>query len=67
MRLSKEAGLETVWQFIPFRQNENQINQVKELADKWGVKLIFSISNRFDGPDDPMLPFDSKLHTYNLT
>lgn len=64
MCMSKEAGLDTVWQFIPLRHNEHQIEEVKELAAKWEVKLSFTISNRFDGPNDPMIPKDPNLHAY---
>lgn len=64
MRMSREAGIDTVWQFIPLRHNEHQIEQVKELAAEWDVRLSFTISNRFNGLDDPMIPLDPNLHAY---
>lgn len=64
MRLAKEAGMEVTWQFIPFKQNEHQIDEVKQLAKEWGVELLFVMSNRFSGLDDPMIPTNSNLHNY---
>ena len=63
MRMCADAGLHTIWQFIPFSHNEYQIEEVKRLASEWGVELFFTLSNRFKGPNDPMLPKDASLHS----
>jgi len=63
MESSQKRGIhEVVWQFIPFRHNEQQIEEVKEVAKSIGVELKFTLSNRF-GEDDPMRPTDSNLYS----
>ena len=64
MRRAKEAGMEVTWQFIPFKQNEHQIDEVKQLAKDWGVELLFVMSNRFSGLDDPMIHQNIRQNRY---
>lgn len=64
MQMCNEAGIKTVWQFIPFKQNEHEIEQVKKLAKEWNIELRFVLSNRFKGFDDPMIPTNASLHNY---
>lgn len=49
------AGINTVWQFIPFKHNEHQIDEAKELANSLNVRFKLVVSNRFK-VNDPMKP-----------
>jgi uncharacterized radical SAM superfamily Fe-S cluster-containing enzyme len=62
MLMAKEAGLDVIWQFIPFKQNEHQINQAETIAKNLGIKFKLHISHRFRGSNDPMIPTDPSLY-----
>lgn len=62
---SVQVGIETVaqsqaqaiWQYIPFKYNENDIEAVKKLASELGIdEFIVFPSYRWDGEDDPLKP-----------
>jgi hypothetical protein len=48
MKLCKMMGNNTIWQFIPFSYNENEIEECRILADSIGVKFKLRWSERFD-------------------
>ncbi len=39
----------SIWQWIVFNYNQNDIEEGKELADKYGIRLQLNYSNRFYG------------------
>ena len=62
MLMSKEAGLDVIWQFIPFRQNEHQIDKAEKIAKDLGIKFKLVLSNRFESKLDPMIPKNPNLY-----
>jgi len=54
------AGIETIWQFIPFSHNEHQIQEAKELSKLFNAKFKIVISNRFSTVDK-FRPLDPAL------
>jgi hypothetical protein len=61
MRRTKEVGCDPIWQFIPMRFNEHQIDEAARLAKEWNVKFRIHTSCRFR-KDDPNTPTDPKYH-----
>ena len=61
MRKSAEIGCQALWQYIPMSFNEHQIDEARELADKWGVKFYLHLSGRFK-ENDPNTPKDPSLY-----
>lgn len=61
MKIGVALGKKIVWHFIPFKHNEGQIRQAAELAISIGVPFYLKMSNRWTGPDDPLMPVNKKL------
>tara|TARA_Y100000033_G_C2749223_1_gene112900 strand:- start:383 stop:1009 length:627 start_codon:yes stop_codon:yes gene_type:complete len=61
-KLAKEVGVKTViWQYIIFGYNENSIDQAKELATKYNIKLQLNYSARWNkNTYDPYKPKDKE-------
>lgn len=59
MKLCLQSDVWVRWKFIVFKHNQHQIAEAEELAKKIGVKKFQLVySNRYDGPDDPLIPDD---------
>jgi MoaA/NifB/PqqE/SkfB family radical SAM enzyme len=61
MKLTKNYKFKSRWVFIPFKTNEHQIEEAKQLASDIGITFELKKSSRWDGPDDPYLPTDRSL------
>lgn len=62
MLMCHDAGLNVKWQFIPFRHNEHQIDEIKQIAKEKGLQLKIVLSNRFT-ENDPMRPLNSEFYS----
>jgi len=61
MRLGASMGCNIVWQYIPFRYNENHIDEASKMAADAGIDFLLKISNRHPvglEPLDPNLRMD---------
>lgn len=61
MKVGKQMGANIRWQYIPFKYNEDHIDQAKEMASDVGIELMVKVSSRHpDGfrPSNPDLVFD---------
>ena len=47
MLMCKEMGLETVWQYIIFSYNENNIEEAQTLAAKYNIKIELTKTHRY--------------------
>lgn len=56
MLIAKEMGLDTCWQYIVFKYNENDVEEARELAHKHGLSLELTISSRWSDENDPLRP-----------
>ena len=61
MRMTNNYKFKARWVFIPFKTNEHQIEEAKQLATNIGITFEMKKSSRWDGPDDPYLPTDKSL------
>lgn len=61
LQLCQQAGLKTIWQFIPFSHNEHQIKEAQERASKIGCNFKLVVSNRFKD-NDPMRPTNKEYY-----
>lgn len=55
------AGIRVIWQVIPNRANEHQIDEIKQVAGKIGIEIKMALSNRFHGREDPLIPKNPDL------
>lgn len=65
MKKCKKAGINVVWQYIPFSFNEHQIETAKQLAKEWNIKFYLMPSSRFNDPTDSFIPKNPK-YSYKL-
>jgi MoaA/NifB/PqqE/SkfB family radical SAM enzyme len=56
MLLSKEYVENTIWQYIIFKYNEYEMDQARELAEKYNIQISFLKSNRFAISNDVYKP-----------
>lgn len=57
MKLSAEAPVKSIWKYIVFRHNENQIEEARNLASELGFDQFTLVkSSSWESPLDPMLP-----------
>lgn len=56
MKLCKSLGLETVWNHIIFKYNEDDMSLCKKIADNLDIKIRFIKSSRFSSGDDNLKP-----------
>ena len=63
-QLARGMGITTVWQFIIFKYNENDIEAAERLAKHYGIEFKLWKSDRWDNMQDPLLP-TNKEH-YNI-
>ena len=55
MLLSKIHVKRTVWQYIIFNYNEDDLDEAKEMADKVNIEFLPLMSSRYTD-DDPLKP-----------
>jgi hypothetical protein len=61
MRVCAQAKCHTVWKFIPFNFNQNDIETAQQLSRELGIKEFkVKLSDRFDEHTQHLIP-DSKL------
>jgi MoaA/NifB/PqqE/SkfB family radical SAM enzyme len=46
MKMGKKMGVNITWQYIPFRYNEEHINEAIQMAKDNGIKFMLKISSR---------------------
>ena len=63
-QLAVTMGITTVWQYIIFKYNENDIAEAEELAKDNGMNFKVWKSDRWDNMQDPFLP--TKKENYNI-
>ncbi len=56
MLKAKDHGIETDWQHIVFKYNQDTISEAKALALEHDLNLNICMSSRWRGPDDPLKP-----------
>lgn len=56
-------GITTVWQYIIFKYNENDIDAAEKLAKYYGINFKAWKSDRWDNMQDPLLP--TKKENFN--
>jgi pyruvate-formate lyase-activating enzyme len=57
MRIVADTDIKSTWSYIPFRYNENDIDEVKNLCENIGIKnFVISPSDRWDGDNDEFKP-----------
>lgn len=57
IKIINETQVKTVWKYIPFSYNQNDINAAKQLSDELGFDSFSLLhSNRWDGDDDWLKP-----------
>ena len=61
MKITKNYKFRSRWVFIPFKTNEHQLEEARNLADNIGITFEIKKSSRWDGPSDPYLPTDRSL------
>lgn len=59
----KHATVE--WQYIVFNYNENDVEEAKEMALAEGIRFLMVKSNRWNGPNDPLMPNNPNMYHYN--
>ena len=47
MLLGAQSHHRIIWQYIPFQHNEHQIQKARDIARKYGIKLLLLKSNRW--------------------
>mgnify|MGYP001212563572 FL=1 len=47
LKANKDSNIEVIWQYIPFKYNENDIDKAIDIANDIGVKLLMLKSGRF--------------------
>jgi hypothetical protein len=57
MKKGSELGFDkNTWQFIVFNFNQHQVNEAINFAKDIGINFEVVKSNRWDGPEDPLIP-----------
>jgi MoaA/NifB/PqqE/SkfB family radical SAM enzyme len=60
MKVVADSIVNSVWKYIPFSFNENDISYTKDLSQQIGIKnFIISPSDRWDSVTDPFMPSQS--------
>lgn len=63
MRMAaNKYNIYTVWQWIVFKYNENDIQQGLKIAEQHNLNLEINISSRWRGQDDPLKPTQAPFH-----
>jgi MoaA/NifB/PqqE/SkfB family radical SAM enzyme len=57
LEICAQGPAKTIWKYIVFKYNQNNINEAKELAEKLGVEFRLDKSARFE-VGDPLKPDD---------
>jgi MoaA/NifB/PqqE/SkfB family radical SAM enzyme len=65
MKLGASMGRSIIWQFIPFKHNEHEIEQVKQLASINGITLKLLLSNRWTN-EHPVIKPPSDMYKSNV-
>ena len=63
-KMAVSMGIITVWQYIIFKYNENDIEESEKLAKDNGMNFKLWKSDRWDNMQDPFLP--TKKENYNI-
>ena len=63
MKTCREMGLETKWQYIIFKYNQDHIEQAKQLAKDIDVVFELVYSGRFSSVTDPYRPTKNEITT----
>ena len=63
MKLGVSMGRSIIWQFIPFKHNEHEIEQAKQLARDNGITLKLLLSNRWS--NHPVIKPPSDMYRSN--
>ena len=63
MKTCREMGLQTKWQYIIFKYNEDHIEQAKQLAKDIDVVFELVYSGRFSSVTDPYRPTKNEITT----
>jgi MoaA/NifB/PqqE/SkfB family radical SAM enzyme len=62
------SHVKSIWQYIPFSFNENDIDQVNELSEELGFdEFLIMPSDRWDGEDDWLRPSKSNIHDRDIS
>jgi hypothetical protein len=57
MKVVANSVVNSVWKYIPFSYNENDISHTKALSEKIGIKnFMIDPSDRWDTDYDPLMP-----------
>jgi MoaA/NifB/PqqE/SkfB family radical SAM enzyme len=66
MNIVAKSNINSVWKYIPFRFNENDIEKTKELSERIGIKkFLIDPSDRWESPTDILMPntkFENTRH-----
>lgn len=63
-KLAASMGIDTHWQYIIFKYNENDIEQAAKMAEDAGIVFTVVKSTRWDKPFDPLKPSDEFLNKH---
>jgi hypothetical protein len=63
LKKTVEVGLRAIWQFIPFKHNEHQLETIRAMAKDWGAGFKLVQSDRFE-TNNPMKPANSALYYF---
>ena len=63
-KIAVSMGITTIWQYIIFKYNENDIEEARELAESNDIHFKVWKSDRWDNMQDPFLP--TKKENYNI-
>ncbi len=61
MKYGRTINNNIVWQWIPFKHNEDQINEAKALAKRHYIRFLLLKSHRWED-NDPMKPSNKSLY-----
>lgn len=63
MRVCSDSSCKTVWKYIPFSYNENQIDQARELSNSLGLDDFWlDSSSRFDQHTQHLMPGEELIN-----
>lgn len=63
MKMCAKMGLQTKWQYIIFKYNQDHIEEAKKMANEIGVVFELVYSARFSGVNDPYRPTKNEITT----